>query len=65
MKSTHNSAKMMPIESTNPACAQQFQSDLQIRLEPIYAKINEINTQFSKDDANRKHKSSKCTAVSE
>ena len=43
------------IISTNPASPQQFQSDLQIRLEPIYAKINEINTQFSKDDANRKH----------
>ena len=43
------------IISTNPANAQQFQSDLQTRLESIYAKINEIDTQFSKDDANREH----------
>ena len=30
------------IIGTNPASRQQFQSDLQTRLEPIYAKINEI-----------------------
>ena len=43
------------IISTNPASTHQFQSDLQARLEPIYAKINEIYTHFSKDNANREH----------
>ena len=43
------------IISSNPASAQQFQSDLQKGLQPIYAKINDIDMQFSKDDTNREH----------
>ena len=43
------------IISKNPASAQQFKSDLQARVGPLYAKINNIDTQFSKDDANREH----------
>ena len=40
---------------TNPANTQQIQHDLQARLEPMYTKFNKIDTQFSKDDANREH----------
>ena len=43
------------ISSTNPANAQQHRENLVIQLDPIYTKIKEINTQFSKDDANREH----------
>ena len=43
------------IISTNPAHAQQFQTDFQKRLEFIYTKINKIETQFNEDDANREY----------
>ena len=43
------------IISANPASAQQFKNDLQARVGPLYTKINNIDTQFSKDDTNREH----------
>ena len=43
------------IISTNPANAQQFPIDLQKELEPLYTQINDIDTEFSKDNANREH----------
>ena len=43
------------IISENLANVQQFKSDLQAKVGPLYAKINDIDTQFSKDNANREH----------
>ena len=43
------------IINTNPASVQQFRSDLQTQIGPLYTKLNDIDTQFNKDDANRKH----------
>ena len=43
------------IISSNPPNLQQYKGNLTIQLDPIYTKIREIDTQFSKDDTNREH----------
>ena len=43
------------IISTNPGSVQQFRSDLQTQVGLLYTKINDIDMQFSKDNANREH----------
>ena len=42
------------ISKTHQTC-KQYKENLIIQLDPIYTRIREIDTQFSKDDTNREH----------